>query len=201
MNKELFSRRLKETRRDAGYKSQESFAEAYNRRFRADDISGSGIWGTVKNYENPNKGGTQQLDIVANMCDILGCDIDYLAGRMDYKAQNQKYICAETGLSAEAVEVLIAHKCSKAYTDELSALMLNPDFETILETLSTLRENTAEMEKAKREGKPQDICKYIQTKIDLNEIHVNHAIGNIIESIKKAASGADNTRSGKRGRK
>lgn len=40
------------------------------------------------------------------MCDLLGCDVDYLIGRLDEKSHNTSFISQYTGLSEEAIEVL-----------------------------------------------------------------------------------------------
>ena len=106
MNKELFCKRVVELRKAKGYKSQEAFAEAYNKMFKATNEDGSGILGTIKNYENPNKKSVPSLEIVANICELLGCDIDYLTGRIEEKSHEVKNICEYTGLSEEAVATL-----------------------------------------------------------------------------------------------
>ena len=116
MNKELFAERLVALRKQKGYENQNQLAAAYNREFppkRKDDSegnTGSGILGTIKHYENPNYLGSPKLDKVDNICDLLGCDIDYLTGRIDYKTHNLEYISEYTGLSEEAVEIISTGK-------------------------------------------------------------------------------------------
>ena len=113
MNKDLFSQRLRELREDKGYVNQSQFAEEYNDRYhtkRRDEAGGNisfgGILGTIKHYENPNYPGMPRLDIVANMCELLDCDIDYLTGSLDYKTHNSEFVCQYTGLSEKSIEVL-----------------------------------------------------------------------------------------------
>lgn len=113
MNKELFAERLKAKRKEKGYSNPNQFADAYNKKFppkRKDDSGGnigSGILGTIKHYENASYTKSMpSLDKVINMCDLLGCDIDYLAGRLDYETHNVEFISQYTGLSEEAVSFL-----------------------------------------------------------------------------------------------
>ena len=112
MDKILFSSRLAEQRKRAGYANQTQFARDYDRRFptkHRDEAGGNegnflGILGTLKNYENENWTGKPNLVTVSNMCDILGCDIDYLTGRIQERTHELHFICDYTGLSESAVE-------------------------------------------------------------------------------------------------
>ncbi len=114
MNKELFSKNLVEKRKKAGYKTQSDFAKAYDAMFptkRKDESAGNvsvgGILGTIKHYENPNYTVSMpSLDKVDNICTLLGCDIDYLTGRIDEESHDKKFICEYLGLSEKAVDVL-----------------------------------------------------------------------------------------------
>ena len=112
MDKKIFSMRLRKARKEAGYSSQEQFASEYNRRFRQEQIEKStenggrysGIIGAYKNYEDPKDSSFPRLDIVANMAEILGCDLDYLTGRIDEKKHDLQYVCDYTGLSSLSIE-------------------------------------------------------------------------------------------------
>lgn len=113
MNKDLFSERLKALRKERGFNNPNQFADAYNKRFppkRKDDAGGnekSGILGTIKHYENPNYTKSMpSLDKVINMCELLGCDVDYLTGKLDFKTHNAKYVSEYTGLTETAIDVL-----------------------------------------------------------------------------------------------
>ena len=114
MDKDLFATRLRKQRKKKGYQTQSQFAKAYNDSFptkRKDEANGnndcSGILGTIKNYENPNYiKSMPSIDKVLNMCELLGCDIDYLTGRLDYQTHNVKFISEYTGLTEEAIELL-----------------------------------------------------------------------------------------------
>ena len=114
MNKVLFSNRLADLRKARGFKTQYALAKAYNEKFppkRRNDAAGnegdfSGILGTIKNYENPNKNFSPKLSIVYNLCEILDCDIDYLLGKIDVPHHETADIMEVTGLTADAVYFL-----------------------------------------------------------------------------------------------
>lgn len=141
MDKELFADRLIALRKKKGYKNQNQFADAYNKKFppkRKDEAggnTGSGILGTIKHYENPNYCRSYpSLDKVLNMCDLLDCDIDYLTGRLDEKTHTVSFICQYTGLTEKAVELLHYLASSKLYdekrtVDFLNKILSDPRFE------------------------------------------------------------------------
>lgn len=107
MNKILFSNRLKAERKKK-FRSQEAFAEEYDRKYNwNENTKEKTILATLKNYENPNKDIIPSLEIVDRMCDILGCDVDYLLGRIDYKTHDKQFVQDYTGLSAGAIDVII----------------------------------------------------------------------------------------------
>ena len=112
MDKILFSDRLSKLRKKRGYESQYALAKAYNDKFppkrryetAGNDGNFGGIFGTIKNYENPNHEGSPKLSIVCNLCEILDCDLDYLLGKIDVPRHETADVMAVTGLSAGAVE-------------------------------------------------------------------------------------------------
>ena len=114
MNKILFSNRLADLRKMRGFKTQYALAKTYNEKFPAkhrNDAAGNegnlgGIFGTIKNYENPNKEISPKLSIVYNLCDILECDIDYLLGKIDVPRHETADIMSVTGLTDDAVYFL-----------------------------------------------------------------------------------------------
>ena len=113
-NKFLFSQRLATARKAAGFSSQKDFAETYNAHFpqkHRDDAAGnisspSGIFGTIKNYENENKPSSPQLDKVTNMCSLLGCDVGYLLGDYDEKTWTLSEAVHFTGLKEKSLNLL-----------------------------------------------------------------------------------------------
>lgn len=66
----------------------------------------SGIYGTIKHYENANHAGIPKLDIVCNLCKLLNCDIDYLTGEIPVETHGNYNIMQRAGLSHEAVKYL-----------------------------------------------------------------------------------------------
>ena len=112
MNKKLFAIRLKQARKEAGFSTQEDFADEYNRKFPPERRNESatrsgkygGILGRLKGYESQSKKGGVDLETVLNMAKILGCDLDYLTGRIDEKTHDLQSVCDYTGLSATTIE-------------------------------------------------------------------------------------------------
>jgi len=137
MDKILFSERLAELRKERGYKTQSALAAEYNNRFPSTrkgkkEENTSGILGTIKNYENANHPGSPNLDIVINLCEILGCDIDYLVGKIECKEHDTQFIQNRTGLSENAIDSLMQIKSvhdlflghKKAKNDKLEIINL-----------------------------------------------------------------------------
>lgn len=116
MDKILFSNQLSTLRKERGFESQYALAKAYNEKFPTkrrveaggNDSDFSGIFGTIKNYENPNHKGSPKLSIVCNLCELLDCDIDYLLGRITVPRHETSDVMAVTGLTADAVYFLQA---------------------------------------------------------------------------------------------
>lgn len=113
MDKILFSKRLKKRRTECGFSSANSFAAVYNRRFLSGDteLAGNnpyaGILGTIKNYENQKHPGMPRLDIVANMCILLDCDIDYLLGYIESPKHVHETMYKTCGLSQKSTDRLL----------------------------------------------------------------------------------------------
>lgn len=90
---------LKKRRKEKGYKTQESFAEAM------------GIpKDTVQNWEQHYN--LPEYYLLFRICSILDCDIDYLFGRIDEHNHKVQFICKETGISEKTCDELI--ECAKA---------------------------------------------------------------------------------------
>ncbi len=154
MNKILFSERLREQRRKCGYDSITDFAKKYNETFPAQrkdrkyENKGdySGILGTLKNYENPNKDCKPRLDIVDNLCKLLNCDIDYLLGNMECETHDKQFIHDRTGLSENAINKLLElynNACSRleiwdpeSCLDIINNLLASEDFMHLIQAIS-----------------------------------------------------------------
>lgn len=115
MNKFLFSTRLSDLRKARGFKTQYALAKAYDEKFPSkrknaeagNDGDFSGILGTIKNYENPNKETGLTLSVVCNLCELLDCDIDFLLGNIDVPRHETADIMESTGLTEKAVEAIL----------------------------------------------------------------------------------------------
>ena len=103
MDNILFSSRLKHLRKKAGYKSCEGLAKEYNARFVSDDKD---ILGSLKGYENENIVSNPTISVLSNLCDMLGCDVDYLIGRTFTLSKEDELISDRTGLSLAAIKRL-----------------------------------------------------------------------------------------------
>ena len=104
-NKAETGKRIKALREEAGYKSIEKFADklGYSRQ-------------TVAKWE---RGETMpKLDTLSDIVSILDCDIGYLLCLYDTRYFEHAEICEETGLTAEAVEILMEEKKRLDKTDE-----------------------------------------------------------------------------------
>ena len=96
-NKVETGKRIRELRREKGYKSIEKFADelGYSRQ-------------TVAKWENGETMPT--LDTLYDIVSVLDCDMGYLLCLYDTRYFEHAEICEETGLSAEAVEILMEEK-------------------------------------------------------------------------------------------
>lgn len=111
MNTTLFTQRLQECRRRK-FSSQQAFADAYMERFgMIRDIKKNkehNMFGTVQSWEQGKS--TPSADVLANICDLLDCDADYLLGRIDQRTHDINDAHRYTGLSPAALEQLHEYK-------------------------------------------------------------------------------------------
>lgn len=108
-----FGRGLKRARKNAGYKTQEIFADNVQRSID-----------TVRNWEQgKNK---PSLDDFLGLCEFFECDADYLLDNLDVQSHDLDFVCKYTGLSAAAVETL--HTIACAPGRDINALKYFSDF-------------------------------------------------------------------------
>ena len=107
MNTTVFTERLRECRKRI-FSSQQAFADAYVARFgtiRKPKSDGySDMFGTVQKWEQGKS--TPTADALANICELLDCDADYLLGRIDQRTHDITDAHRYTGLSPAALEQL-----------------------------------------------------------------------------------------------
>lgn len=107
MNTTIFIQRLQECRKRK-FSSQQAFADAYMEKYgMIRDIRKTrdhNMFGTVQSWEQGKS--TPSADVLANICDLLDCDADYLLGRIGQRTHDINDAHRYTGLSAEALEQL-----------------------------------------------------------------------------------------------
>lgn len=107
INITIFTQRLQECRRRK-YSSQQAFADAYMERYgmirKNKKSSDNNMFGTIQSWEQGKS--TPTADVLANICDLLECDADYLLGRIDERTHDINDAHRYTGLSAPALEQL-----------------------------------------------------------------------------------------------
>lgn len=107
MNIVIFSERLRECRRRK-FSSQQAFADAYMATYgliRQPRGNGySNMFGTIQSWEQGKS--TPTAEALANICELLDCDADYLLGRINQRTHDINDAHRYTGLSAQALEQL-----------------------------------------------------------------------------------------------
>ena len=64
---------------------------------------------TLRDWE---KGNTNiSVDGLIELSNLFGCDVNYLIGAYDYRTKESEDICKTTGLSEDAVKVLVENQC------------------------------------------------------------------------------------------
>lgn len=107
MNITIFTQRLQECRRRK-YSNQQAFADAYMEHFgmirQGKKKIDNNMFGTIQSWEQGKS--TPSTDVLANICELLDCDADYLLGRIDQRTHDITDAHRYTGLSPAALEQL-----------------------------------------------------------------------------------------------
>lgn len=107
MNITIFTNRLRECRLRK-FSSQQAFADAYMEKYGMIRIgkksTDHNMFGTVQSWEQGKS--TPTAEVLANICDLLDCDADYLLGRIDQRTHDITVAHQYTGLSIKALEQL-----------------------------------------------------------------------------------------------
>ena len=101
-----FRKRLKEGRTYAGFKTQEALADEMG-------VTRS----SIAKWENGVN--LPPLDTLLTLCNSLKCDIGYLFGEHEERRRVAADICAETGLTEEAVERLQNWTTTREYVPDM----------------------------------------------------------------------------------
>lgn len=108
----IFRKRFQKLRRNRGYKSIQSFADAYDEKFRKDDNSDKvrSIISSVKKWELGKS--LPSLDSLNNICKLLDCDPLYLMGELPENCTSKESADFKeyTGLSEETYKNLLSLK-------------------------------------------------------------------------------------------
>lgn len=123
MNIFIFSQRLKECRKQK-YTNQQAFADAYMNRYgmirQGKKRTDNNMFGTIQSWEQGKS--TPTAEVLANICELLDCDADYLLGRIDQRTHDINVAHHYTGLSPAALEQLHEYRMN---------LINEPDWEEI----------------------------------------------------------------------
>lgn len=114
---------LKKARKEAGIKT----VPALVNRLEAKGITIAER--TVRNWEGDT--ARPSIDMLLMLCDLYGCDLDYLTGRTEY-AKGLKASHIYTGLSETALETLHKWRGSNYFVLFLSSLIENNLFGRVL---------------------------------------------------------------------
>lgn len=123
MDKKL-NHRIKEIRKEHGFKSQQSFADALNVNLA-----------NVKSWEKERNPVLPRLDTLLDMCTLFDCDLDYLTGRIEHPTHDIQFIHDCTGLSTEAIRKLMQQK-KKILDSTFSEIIVHKDSERLLRALT-----------------------------------------------------------------
>ncbi len=107
--------RLKKLRKTY-FKTKEDFIAKYDDRYNADNPNAPSIGSAYREYENQKR--TTPVNpyskTLANICDLLHCDMDYLCGRSDIVNKTYEIVAQETGLSDNSIIRLANEKRDKS---------------------------------------------------------------------------------------
>ncbi len=92
------SNRIKKIRKDKGY-TQQAFADMLNVHIK-----------TVQGWEKDKDATLPDLENLLILCEKFGYDLDYITGRIDEPTHDIGYIKSLTGLSVEAIKILMKSK-------------------------------------------------------------------------------------------
>lgn len=107
---------------------------------------------TVSGWLNGNR--TPPLDDFAELCDVLGVDMDYITGRISCKTHNGQSVQDATGIDAQTADIIA--NMDEDYKAFLCAMIKHPRFMILLEMMysaiqSAISERTR-IESANRYG-------------------------------------------------
>lgn len=173
---------------------------------------------SVRNYEQGKQ--LPDMETMCRMCDIFDCDFGYLIGDYQEKRRVTADVCAQTGLSEEAVKKLMKYReiypgCVEAVSSLLEArtgegvLVRLSKFEKQLSQLAELLDIEAKAPhiKASSDGKryiyPDDFSiahdnrVEFEAKVDLLEYKLDTQFRYLLEELREKAEGKEKVKNGK----
>lgn len=103
---------------------------------------------TIRNHES---GQSFPFKILLRYCDVYDCDIGYLLGNYDESTHDLHFICSETGLSEDAVEILKNDNNGKCILTDIIDFLIKDSLESssLMYNLLVCKLNDVEIEKYK----------------------------------------------------
>jgi len=123
--KKALKKNLKKARKEAGYKTQEAFAEAFHVSID-----------TVRNWEQGR--GIPEIGTLLYLAEFLDCDLDYLIGRIEKPTHDLQFITDELRLSEEAVKKLM--KLTPRQLQSISEIIEHPKYGRMTAQISDLKD-------------------------------------------------------------
>lgn len=112
MNKTLsviFPERLVHARKNAGYNTQEAFADIYDKKYNSSGEKS--VLGSVKKWERG--AAIPKADSLLNICELLNCSADYLLGIQNVQYNNNIDAHNRTGFDDVELENIARLKADK----------------------------------------------------------------------------------------
>lgn len=168
-----FRKNLKEARKKAGYKTQETFSEAM-------DV-------TVESVRNWEQGRTiPEMKTLLKIVELLDCDMDYLIGRIQESSHTRKYIQEQTGLSEQVISLLQKWNTSddrkKLWPEYLTKIITDERFSDLMCHITDMMCHAHIEGLAFRDHNGHDIIEEINGQA-AQEWYVSHVLTNILESM------------------
>ena len=119
MNKKLsdiFPERLAYARKNAGYNTQETFADIYDKKYNSNGEKS--VLGSVKKWERG--AAVPKADSLLNICELLNCSADYLLGRQNVECNDNMDANTRTGLDDIALNNIKSLKTDKEMSNIVS---------------------------------------------------------------------------------
>lgn len=106
-------------------------AQKYDQKYGTE--KGETIYNTLRKWHQGN--GNPTLEKLIRICDILGCDVDFLLGRIEDNTHAIKFIREKTGFSKEAIDRIISKNGNTPNQDFLNSFITSDEYIEIEEKI------------------------------------------------------------------